>query len=51
MPKRKDRSEEWAIALLQQIIELDRQDRDALPGSVMAHVKAALLIMKKRRKE
>ena len=50
MPKRKDVDEERAIALLQQVVEMDRADRDALPGSAVKHVKAALVIMKKRRR-
>jgi hypothetical protein len=50
VPKRKDIDEEWAIAQLQKIIDLDRFDRDALPGSAVKHVKAAQTIMKKRRK-
>jgi hypothetical protein len=32
MPHRKDCDEEWAIALLEKIVQLDREDRDALPG-------------------
>lgn len=49
MPKRKDVEEEWAIHLLERIVARDRADRDALPGSAMKHVKAALKIMRKRR--
>lgn len=51
MPHRKDVHEERAIQILNQIIEMDKQDRDALPGSAVKHVKAAINIMKKRRKE
>lgn len=50
MPKRKDINEERAIAILQQIIDIDKRDRDALPGSVVKLVKQAITIMKKRRK-
>lgn len=50
MTHRKDRDEEWAARLLQQIVERDRADRDALPGSAVKHVKAALTIIRKRRK-
>jgi len=50
MPHRKDRDEEWAIALLQQIVARDRQDRDALSGQAVDHVKRALVILKKRRR-
>lgn len=50
MPKRHDQQEEWAINILQQIIDLDRQNSDALPGSAVRHVKQAITIMKKRRK-
>lgn len=49
-PKRKDNDEERAIVLLQQILNIDRRDRDALPGSVVKKVKEAQTIMKKRRK-
>lgn len=45
----KDRDELWALALLQQIIERDRQDRDALPGSAVRLVKEAAKIIKKRQ--
>lgn len=50
MPKRQDRHEEWAIQKLQEIVELDRLNRDALPGSAVKKIKEALTIMKKRRK-
>ena len=50
MPKRHDVAEEWAIQHLQQIVDLDRANRDALPGSAVKHVKAAITIMRKRRK-
>lgn len=50
MPKRKDEDEERAIAILQQVIDIDKRDRDALPGSAVKHVKAAQIIMKKRRR-
>lgn len=50
MPKRHDEHEEWAIRRLQDIIELDRVNRDALPGSVVRKVKQAQTIMKKRRR-
>lgn len=51
MPKRQDSHEEWAIAMLDQIIALDRRNRDALPGSAVRHVKQAKAIMAKRRRE
>lgn len=50
MTHRKDKCEEWAITQLQKIIDLDLEDRDALPGSVVALIKRAQTIMKKRRK-
>ena len=50
MTHRKDIDEERAIALLQQVIEIDNRDRDALPGSAVSHVKKAMTIMRKRRK-
>lgn len=45
----KRRDEAWALALLEQIIERDREDRDALPGSVVKLVKQAAVILRKRR--
>jgi hypothetical protein len=51
MPHVKHQHEEWAIAVLDQIVVLSRRDRDALPGSVVRLVKDALTILKKRRKE
>ena len=48
---RQDKHEERAIALLQQVVDLDRQNRDALSGSVVKKVKEALTILKKRRKK
>lgn len=50
MGKRKDQCEEWAIKRLEAILELDRADRDALPGSAVKHMKAARDIMRKRRR-
>jgi hypothetical protein len=50
MPHRKDRDEEWAIALREQLVARDRQDRDALSGQAVDHVKRALVILKKRRR-
>lgn len=45
----KDKDELWALTLLQQIIERDREDRDALPGSAVKLVKQAAKIIKKRQ--
>ena len=50
MTKRQDRHEEWAIAQLQKIVDLDRRHRDALSGSAVRKVKEAMTILKKRRK-
>lgn len=50
MSHRKDGAEEWAIHRLQEIVDVDRRDRDALPGSAVSHVKAAIKILKKRRR-
>jgi hypothetical protein len=47
--KRSDFHEEWAIAHLQKLVDLSIMERDALPGSVVGHVKDAITIMKKRR--
>jgi hypothetical protein len=49
MPHRKDRDEEWAIALLEQIVQRDREDRDALSSQGVGHIKKARVILKKRR--
>ena len=46
----KDKDELWALALLERIIQRDREDRDALSGSVVKHVKAAATIIKKRQR-
>ena len=51
MTHRKDTAEEQAIALLQRVLALSEADRDALPGSAVKHVKLALGIMRKRRKQ
>jgi len=48
---RKDTAEEQAIVLLQRVVALSEADRDALPGSAVKHVKLALGIMRKRRKQ
>jgi len=45
----KDKDELWALRLLEEIIRRDREDRDALPGSVVQHVKAAVRIIRKRQ--
>lgn len=49
MPKRQDEKEERAIKMLEAVVQIDRENRDALPGSAVKHVKAALTIMRKRR--
>ena len=46
----KDKDELWALGLLEQIIRRDWEDRDALPGAAVKHVKAAARIIKKRRR-
>ena len=51
MTHRKDTAEEQAIALLERVIALSEADRDALPGSAVKHVKLAIGIMRKRRKQ
>jgi hypothetical protein len=48
---RKDTAEEQAIALLERVVALSEADRDALPGSAVKHVKLAIGIMRKRRKQ
>ncbi len=45
----KDKDELWALAQLEKIIQRDRADRDALPGSVVKLVKQAAIILKKRQ--
>lgn len=51
MSKRHDVHEEAAISRLGALVDLDRANRDALPGSVVKKVKEALVILKKRRRE
>ena len=51
MTHRKDQAEEQAIALLERVVAMSDADRDALPGSAVKHVKAALVIMRKRRRQ
>lgn len=50
MTHRKDINEERAIQLLSQVVAISEADRDALPGSAVKHVKEAITIMKKRRR-
>jgi hypothetical protein len=50
MPHMKDRDERWALRLLEQIIRRDREDRDALPGSVVKLIKKAIKILRKRQR-
>lgn len=50
MTHRKDAAEERAIALLREVVAISERDRDALPGSAVKHVKAAVRIMVKRRR-
>jgi len=49
MPHIKDRDERWALEKLEEIIQRDREDRDALPGSAVKLVKDAARILRKRR--
>ena len=51
MPHRKDKAEEQAIALLERVVAMSEADRDALPGSAVKHVKLAIAIMRKRRRQ
>jgi hypothetical protein len=46
-----DKAEEQAIALLQRVVAMSEADRDALPGSAVRHVKLAIAIMRKRRRQ
>ena len=48
---RKDKAEEQAIPLLQRVVAMSEADRDALPGSAVRHVKLAIAIMRKRRRQ
>ena len=48
---RKDKTEEQAIALLERMVAMSEADRDALPGSAVKHVKLAIAIMRKRRRQ
>ena len=51
MTHRKDNAEEQAIALLQRVVAMSEADRDALSGSAVKHVKLAIAIMRKRRRQ
>jgi hypothetical protein len=51
LPHRKDKAEEQAIALLERVVAMSEADRDALPGSAVKHVKLAIAIMRKRRRQ
>jgi len=50
MSRGKRVAERQAVALLEKILEINKQDRDALPGSVVRYVKEALKNLLKRRK-
>lgn len=50
MSHRKGKDEAWALALLEQIIERSKEDRDALPGAVVKLVKAAATKLRKLRR-
>jgi hypothetical protein len=43
--------EAWALVLLNKIIARSREDRDALPGTVVKLVKTAAIILRRRMKE
>ncbi len=47
MSHRKDKDERWALALLNQIIQRSKEDRDALPGAAVKKVKEARDILAK----
>lgn len=46
----KENAEKVAIGYLEELIEIHRRDRDALPGSVVDHIRRALVILRKRKK-
>jgi hypothetical protein len=50
VPHRKDVDEEWAIAMLQRILNRAKADRDALPGAAVKLMKDAQRIMLRRRR-
>ena len=45
MSHRNKKAERWALELLNQIVALDKENRDALPGSVVREVKIARRIL------
>ena len=51
MTHRKDKAEEQAIVLMERVVAVSEADRDALPGSAVKHVKLAIAIMRKRRRQ
>lgn len=46
----KEQPEALALALLLRIVDIDKQDRDALPGTVVGLVKRAVKILRKRQR-
>jgi len=48
---RKDKAEEQAIALVERVVAMSQADRDAPPGWAVKHVKLAIAIMRKRRRQ
>lgn len=49
MPHISDGHELWTLGLLNQIIQRDKKNKDALPGSVVKLVKKTVKILKKRQ--
>lgn len=50
MSHRTDGAEAWALGLLNEIVDCDKRNRDALPGSVVKKVKEARRILIKLKK-
>ncbi|PIR46454.1 MAG: hypothetical protein COV07_04105 [Candidatus Vogelbacteria bacterium CG10_big_fil_rev_8_21_14_0_10_45_14] len=49
MAKRQRVPEQRVLKVLEEIIKIDRKNRDALPGKVVEHIKTAVLILRKRQ--
>ena len=50
MSHRKDKQERLAIVLLEKVVNLSVEDRDALPGAAVKKVKEALRVLRKLQK-
>ncbi len=47
----KENPENRAIHYLEEVVKISIEDRDALPGSAVKHIKEALTILRKRKRK